>query len=163
MSLEGAYTWKTVIIAAQKESKLLCVPSANLPPNICIPRRVNMYIKRKTTERRETMEQIWDTRDRTRYLIDRQNLKRPDHNGWVKLACTLEWMNVTPIKALPTDLLCDLEDSEKADTTEHGDSEGRHDFRGGQHYLCDTADHHKAIKTVEQWYKVALWGRGETH
>lgn len=49
-----------------------------------------------------------------------------------------------------------FEDSEESDTTEHRDSKGRHNFGGGEHHLSDTTNNHKAIKTVEQRYKVAL-------
>ena len=69
-------------------------------------------------------------------------------------------VHVFPLPPAAQYLLGDLEDSQESDTTEHRHPEGRHDLRGGEDNLGDAADHHKAVKTVEQRYKVALQSQG---
>lgn len=52
----------------------------NLPPNICIPRRVKMKMKRERIESRDAMERIWEVRDSTRFLMERQYLQSVHRN-----------------------------------------------------------------------------------
>lgn len=44
----------------------------------------------------------------------------------------------------------DLEDPQQADTAEHGDTEGRHDFQFDQNGFSDSSAYHEAVKAVEQ-------------
>ena len=72
----GVNTWNTVTKATQNVSKLLCCSGGNLAPNICIPRRVKIKMKRKSIMSRDMMERHCEVRDNTRFLMERQYLQK---------------------------------------------------------------------------------------
>ena len=63
-----------------------------------------------------------------------------------------------PVKVKPHGgvLPRDFECSEQSDTSQDRESEGRHDVGIGEDKLQDTADHKKAVETIEKGDKVAL-------
>ena len=72
-------TWKTVSIAIEKESKFEAgVPKSKLkvPPNSCIPNNAKIRMKRKSSNRRDTIDLSEANKDTTRFLNDDQYLKK---------------------------------------------------------------------------------------
>ena len=69
------FTWKTVSIAIEKESKLDAgVPNSklNVPPKSCIPSSAKMRMKRKRRSSKETIDFRDANRDTTRLRSDDQ-------------------------------------------------------------------------------------------
>ncbi len=88
-----------------KLSKVLlfvCVSSKlNLPPNTCIPRRLKIMMKRKSSSSREAMDFMEFSRDATKLLRDAQWLKKKTNH--LKVSCALYkylWYSINIISIL---------------------------------------------------------------
>ena len=138
-----SYTWKTVSIAMENESKLEAgVPKSklNVPPKSCIPRSAKIRMNRNRSSKSDTMDFREAKSDTTRLRSEDQYL----NYIVITFKCHFQDFDVF----LKLYLLCNFEYSKQSQSSQHRQSKGSSlRFEMCPYNLKDTPTDHKAVKS----------------